>query len=100
MPQREVTLADVREIRWLRRCGLTLLEIERTTGIGHVTVCHVVSGKWRNQAQFDLLKTTRRCPGCGQLVHRWPCLACKLRGQRHDMPEQMPERVARLARLE
>lgn len=86
---RTLTIAEFRTIRRMLKNGRRHTEIARALDLFVWTVTRIAT---ENQFQVDPIceadlpqddpppgyaaRKLRRCPGCGAMVYRWPCLAC------------------------
>lgn len=41
----------------------------------------------RDDPQHEAVVNSQRCPGCGGMVYRWPCLGCQIAAQRLAPPQ-------------
>lgn len=87
------TLAAVRRAL---KAGARHTEIARDMDLAVSTIARIASDRRLRRRKLALLSEAelpeddpppdyaasrlRRCPGCGGMVYRWPCLACRLRG--------------------
>ena len=92
-----LTLALLKTIRRLLRASVRQAEIARRLNLAVGTVSRVASVHRLRRLKLHLLKedelpedepppdyeaaNMQRCPGCGGLVYRRPCLTCRMRRQ-------------------
>ena len=91
-------LPTLQSIRRMLRSGIRHAEIARRLDLAVGTISRIASVRRLRRLKLHLLApdelpeddpppdylaaNLRRCPGCGGLVYRWPCLACRLIGER------------------
>jgi len=79
--------------------------IAAETGLSEATVAAIANGS-RQPSRIavdddhplrDEMLSARRCPGCGALVFRWPCLACQIAASstRSPKPQTSARRLPR-----
>ncbi len=61
--------------------GLTDEDLATLMGVTTLTIQRVLAGHFRRVARNETRNEYDRCPGCGGLVKRWPCLDCAARFQ-------------------
>jgi len=99
-----LTLPELRTIRRFLRARARPPEIARKMGLPVEMVVRVASDRRLRHRKLDRLlpehlpdidappdyvpAQLRRCPGCGAMVYRWPCLACRLLGEALSPPVQ------------
>ncbi|MEX2175754.1 MAG: hypothetical protein WD872_15425 [Pirellulaceae bacterium] len=88
-----LTLPELTAIRRLLREGVRHIEIARRLDLAVGTISRIASDRQlrhrRDLSEADLpdddpppdyvAGNLRRCPTCGGMVYRWPCLTCVLR---------------------
>src|SRR5262245_23753106 len=95
-PMPTIDLPTLKSIRRLLRASVRHAEIARRFDLAVGTIARIASVRRLRRLKLHLLTedempeddpppeylaaNLRRCPGCGGLVYRWPCLACQLRG--------------------
>jgi len=86
---RILTPSEILEIRNLLRIGVRHVDIARKLDLSVWTVARIDAERrfhCDESAAEELpvddappdyvARNLRRCPGCGAMVYRWPCLAC------------------------
>ncbi len=90
-----LTLPLLKSIRRLLRAGVRHTDIARRFDLAVGTIARIASERKLRRRKLHLLTEAdlpeddqppdylaanlRRCPGCGGMVYRWPCLACRIR---------------------
>ena len=83
-------------VRRALRAGARHTQIARQMNLDVGTISRIASDRKLRRRKLALLtesdlpeddpppdysaRRLRRCPGCGAMVYRWPCLACRLTG--------------------
>jgi hypothetical protein len=86
---RTLTLSEVHAIRSMLRTGMRHVDIARALDLSIWTVARIDADRRSHRDELveeeplvddappDYVShNLRRCPGCGAMVYRWPCLAC------------------------
>jgi hypothetical protein len=86
---RTLTLPEVHAIRRMLRTGMRHVDIARALDLSIWTVARVHAEQRFERDQLAeettlvddappdyRARNLRRCPGCGAMVYRWPCLTC------------------------